>query len=148
MKQQLLITIAAVVLVGCSTNEITVANSGNNVWQEVEVSAGGNRFAIGKLKAGEFKTIRFRSKQECGGLITGEINGEKLEYEFGYYTPNLSSEEAIFLNNSHINDIEIVNMDSTVQTLDELFIEKRKSKNNSASKNIKILSDELKPKEK
>ena len=81
MKQQLLITIAAVVLVGCSTNEITVANSGNNVWQEVEVSAGGNRFAIGKLEAGEFKTIHFRSKQECGGLITGEINGEKLEYD-------------------------------------------------------------------
>ena len=52
------------------------------------------------------------------------------------------------LNNSNINDIEIVNMDSTVQTLDELFIEKRKSKNNPASKNIKILSDELKAKEK
>ena len=81
-------------------------------------------------------------------MITGEINDEKLEYEFGYYTPNLSSEEAIFLNNSHINDIEIVNMDSTVQTLDELFIEKRKSKNNPASKNLKILNDELKPKEK
>ena len=132
---------------GCSTNEITVANSGTNVWQKVEVSAGGNRFAIGKLEAGEFKTIRFRSKQEGGGLITGEINGEKLEYEFGYYTPNLSSEEVIFLNNSNINNIEIVDMDSTVQTLDELFTEKRKNKNNSVSKNLKILSDELKVEE-
>ncbi len=69
----LLITIAVVVLMGCSTNEITVANSGTNVWQKVEVSEGGNQFTIGKLEAGEFKTIRFRSKQECGGLITGEI---------------------------------------------------------------------------
>ena len=49
MKQILFTTIATVVLVGCSTNEITVANSGNNVWQEVEVSAGGNRFAIKKV---------------------------------------------------------------------------------------------------
>ena len=146
--KHILITITAVLLAGCSTNEITVANSGTNVWQKVEVSAGGNRFTIGKLEASEFKTIRFRTKQECGGVITGEINGEKLEYEFGYYTPNLSSEEAIFLNNSHINDIEIVDMDSTVQTLDELLIEKRKSKNNSASKNLKILSDELKAGEK
>ena len=135
-------------MAGCSTNEITVANSGTNVWHKVQVSGGGNRFTIGKLEADEFKTIRFRSKQECGGLITGVINGENIEYEFGYYTPNLSSEEAIFLNNSHNNDIEIVNMDSTVQTLDELFIEKRKSKNNPASKNLKILSDELKAEEK
>ena len=142
MKQLLITTIAAVVLVGCSTNEITVANSGNNVWQKVEVSVGGNRFAIGKLEAGEFKTIRFRSKQECGGLITGEINGEKLEYKFGYYTPNLSSAEAIFINNAHINDIEIVNINLTVQTIDELLIEKRKSKNNLASINLKILNDE------
>ena len=144
MKHLLLTTIAAVMLVGCSTNEITVANSGTNVWQKVEVSAGGHRFDIGKLEAGKFKTIRFRSKQERGGLITGEINDEKLEYEFGYYTPNLSSEEVIFLNNSNINNIEIVDMDSTVQTLDELLTEKRKNKNNSVSKNLKILSDELK----
>ena len=39
-------------------------------------------------------------------------------------------------------------MDSTVQTLDELFTEKRKNKNNSVSKNLKILSDELKAGEK
>ena len=144
MKQILLTTIASVVLVGCSTNEITVVNSGTNVWQKVEVLAGGHRFAIGKLEAGESKTIRFHSKQESGGLIKGQINGEKLEYEFGYYTPNLSSADAIFINNSHINDIEIVNMDSTVQTLDELLIKKRKSENNPASINVKILSDELK----
>ena len=144
--KQIVITIATLVLMGCSANEITVANSGTNVWQKVEVSAGGHRFAIGKLEAGESRTIRFRSKQESGGLINGEINGEKLEYKFGYYTPNLSSAEAIFINNSHINDIEIVDMDSTVQTIDELLIEKRKSKNNPASINLKILSDEPKAK--
>ena len=144
--KQIVITIAALVLMGCSANEITVVNSGTNVWQKVEISAGGHRFAIGKLEAGESKTIRFRSRQESGGLINGEINGEKLEYKFGYYTPNLSSAEAIFINNSHINDIEIVDMDSTVQTIDELLIEK--SKNNPASINLNILSDESKPKEK
>ena len=144
--KQIVITIAALVLMGCSANEITVVNSGTNVWQKVEISAGGHRFAIGKLEAGESKTIRFRSRQESGGLINGEINGEKLEYKFGYYTPNLSSAEAIFINNSHINDIEIVEMDSTVQTIDELLIEKRKSKNNPASINLKILSDEPKAK--
>ena len=144
--KQIVITIAALVLMGCSANEITVVNSGTNVWQKVEISAGGHRFAIGKLEAGESKTIRFRSRQESGGLINGEINGEKLEYKFGYYTPNLSSTEAIFINNSHINDIEIVDMDSTVQTIDELLIEKRKSKNNPASINLKILSDESKAK--
>ena len=144
--KQIVITIAALVLMGCSANEITVVNSGTNVWQKVEISAGGHRFAIGKLEAGESRTIRFRSKQESGGLINGEINGEKLEYKFGYYTPNLSSAEAIFINNSHINDIEIVDMDSTVQTIDELLIEKRKSNNNPASINLKILSDESKAK--
>ena len=117
--KQIVITIAALVLMGCSANEITVVNSGTNVWQKVEISAGGHRFAIGKLEAGESKTIRFRSRQESGGLINGEINGEKLEYKFGYYTPNLSSAEAIFINNAHINDIEIVDMDSTVQTINE-----------------------------
>ena len=144
--KQIVITIAAFVLMGCSANEITVVNSGTNVWQKVKVSAGGHRFAIGKLEAGESKIIRFRSKQESGGLINGEINGEKLEYKFGYYTPNLSSAEAIFINNSHINDIEIVDMNSTVQTIDEFLIEKRKSKNNPASINLKILSDESKAK--
>ena len=144
--KQIVITIAALVLMGCSANEITVVNSGTNVWQKVEVSAGGHRFAIGKLEAGESKTIRFRSRQESGGLLNVEINGEKLEYKFGYYTPNLSSAEAIFINNSHINDIRIVDMDSTVQTIDELLIEKRKSKNNPASINLKILNDESKAK--
>ena len=144
--KQIVITIAALVLMGCSANEITVVNSGTNVWQKVEISAGGHRFAIGKLEAGESKTIRFRSRQESGGLINGEINGEKLEYKFGYYTPNLSSAEAIFINNAQINDIEIVNMDSTVQTINELLIEKRKSKNNPASINLKILNDESKAK--
>ena len=144
--KQIVITIAALVLMGCSANEITVVNSGTNVWQKVEISAGGHRFAIGKLEAGESKTIRFRSRQESGGLINGEINGEKLEYKFGYYTPNLSSAEAIFINNAHINDIEIVNMDSTVQTIDELLTEKIKSKNDPASINLKILNDESKAK--
>ena len=39
MKNLLITTIAAVVLVGCSRNEITVSNSGTNVWQKVLVHA-------------------------------------------------------------------------------------------------------------
>ena len=144
MKHLLLTTIAAVVLVGCSRNEITVANSGTNVWQKVEVSAGGHRFTIGKLEAGEFKTIRFRSKQEGGGLITAEFNGEKAEQEFEYYTPNLSSNDAILLNNNAHNDIEIINMEATVNTIDEIITEKRKGKHSSAFKNLRVLGEELK----
>ncbi|MDE2642107.1 MAG: hypothetical protein OSB55_05065 [Verrucomicrobiota bacterium] len=43
MKHLLLTTIAAVVLVGCITNEITIANSGKNVWQKIEMTGGGQQ---------------------------------------------------------------------------------------------------------
>jgi len=142
--KHLIMTTAALVLVGCSTNVITVANSGHNVWQKVEVWTGGRRFAIGKLEAGESRVIRFRSKQENVVLINGEINGEKLAYEFNHYTANLPSAHAIFINNSHLNEIEIVDLNSTVQTLDELLNEKRRGDKNPASINLKTLSDVFK----
>jgi hypothetical protein len=39
--KHILITIAAAVLLGCSKNEITIANSGTNVWQEIEITVVG-----------------------------------------------------------------------------------------------------------
>ena len=144
MKHLLLTTIAAVVLVGCSRNEITIANSGTNVWEKVEITAGGHKFNIDKLQAGKFKEFSFRPKQEGGGLITADLNGQKLELKFGYYTPNLISKDAIFLNNNAHNDIEIINMEATVQTIDEIITEKRKGKHSPAFKNLRVLGEELK----
>jgi hypothetical protein len=77
-------------------------------------------------------------------LITAEFNGEKAEQEFGYYTPNLSSNDAILLNNNSHNDIEIINMEATVNTIDEIITEKRKGKHSSAFKNLRVLGEELK----
>ncbi len=77
-------------------------------------------------------------------MITAEFNGKKAEQEFGYYTPNLSSNDAILLNNNSHNDIEIINMEATVNTIDEIITEKRKGKNSSAFKNPRVLSEELK----
>ena len=46
MKQLIITTIAAVLLVGCAKNEITIANSGTNVWQKIEIIGGGQQFII------------------------------------------------------------------------------------------------------
>ena len=65
--KHLLITIVTALLVGCSRNEITIANSGTNVWEKIEITAGGHKFNIDKLQAGNYKKFSFRSKQEGGG---------------------------------------------------------------------------------
>ena len=143
--KHILITIAVILWVGCARNEIIVANSGTNVWEKVEITAGGHQFNIDKLETGKFKQFSFRSKQEGGGLITADRNGEKFEQKFGYYTPNLTSKDAIILNNNAHNDIEIINMEATIQTIDELITERRKGKHSSAFKNLRVLGEELKP---
>jgi len=142
--KKILITIAAVLLVGCARNKIIVANSGTNDWEKVEITAGGHQFNIDKLEAGQFRQFNFRSKQEGGGLITAELNGGKFEKKFGYYTPNLTSKDAIILNNNTHNDVEIINMEATVQTIDELITERRKGKHSPAFKNLRVLGEELK----
>ena len=96
-------------LVGCSRNEITIANSGTNTWEKIVITAGGHQFNIDKLQAGKFKRFSFRSKNEGGGVITAELNEGKLEHQFGYFTPNSTSKDAIFLNNNTQNEIEIIN---------------------------------------
>ncbi|MEE2614558.1 MAG: hypothetical protein VYC62_03105 [Verrucomicrobiota bacterium] len=146
--KQILITIVAGLLVGCSRNEIIIANSGTNVWEKVEITAGGHKFNIDKLEAGKFRQFSFRSKQEGGGLITAELNGGKFEKKFGYYTPNLTSKDAIILNNNTHNDVEIINMEATVLTIDEVINEKRKNKHSSAFKNLRVLGEELKTEKK
>jgi len=78
-------------------------------------------------------------------LITADLNGEKFEQKFGYYTPNLTSKDAIILNNNAHNDIEIINMEATIQTIDELITERRKGKHSSAFRNLRVLGEELKP---
>ena len=59
MKNLLLTTIVAVLLVGCAKNEITIANSGTNVWQKVEITGGGQQLIIDRLEGGVFKAFSF-----------------------------------------------------------------------------------------
>ena len=131
MKQLIITTIAAVLLVGCAKNEITIANSGTNVWQKIEI--------IG----GEIKEFSFNSKQEGGGLFKGNIKGGEIKQEFGYYTPNSTSNLAIILDDSS-DGIEIVNMDSTVQSIENLIAERRKGETSAVKKNLRVLGEELK----
>ncbi|MEC9331373.1 MAG: hypothetical protein VX409_02960 [Verrucomicrobiota bacterium] len=140
----LLLAIVTALLAGCSRNEITIANSGTNVWEKVEITAGGHKFNIDKLQAGKYKEFSFRSKQEGGGLITAELNGQKLELKFGYYTPNLTSKNAILLNNNAHNDVEFIDMEAAFQTIDEIITQKRKGKHSPALKIHRVLGEELK----
>ena len=136
--KHILFMLIFILLVGCSRNEITIANSGTNTWEKIEITAGGHQFNIDKLQAGKFKRFSFRSKNEGGGVITAELNEGKLEHQFGYFTPNLTSKDAIFLNNNTQNEIEIINMASTVQTIEEIITKKRMGTNNPAFKNLRV----------
>ena len=143
MKHLLITTIAAVVLLGCAKNEITIANSGTNVWQKIEIPAGGQQLIIDRLEGGACKKFSFKSKQEGGGLFKGNINGKIVKQEFGYYTPNLTSNLAIILDDSS-DGVEIVDMDSTVQSIDDLIAERRKGQSSAVKKNLRVLGEELK----
>ena len=143
MKHLLFTTIAAVVLVGCAKNKITIANSGTNVWQKIEITGGGQQLLIDRLEGGVFKEFSFKSKQEGGGLFKGNINGKIVKQEFGYYTPNLTSNLAIILDDNS-DGAEIVDMDSTVQSIDDLIAERRKGETSAVKKNLRILGEGLK----
>ena len=143
MKNLLLTTIVAVLLVGCAKNEISIANSGTNVWQKVEITGGGQQLIIDRLEGGVFKEFSFKSKREGGGLFKGNINGKVVKEEFGYYTPNLTSNLAIVLDDSS-DGVEIVDMDSTVQSIDDLIAERRKGQSSAVKKNLRVLGEELK----
>ena len=141
--KHLLTTIASVLLVGCSKNDITIANSGTNVWQKIEITAGGQQLIIDRLEGGACKKFSFKSKQEGGGLFKGNINGKIVKQEFGYYTPNLASNLAIILDESS-DGVEILDMDSTVQSIDDLITERRKGEASAAKNSLRVLGEELK----
>ena len=143
MKHLLITTIAAVFLVGCTKNKITIANSGTDVWQKIEITGGGQQLIIDQLEGGKIEEFSFNSKQEGGGLFEGNLNGKKFKQEFGYYTPNLTSNLAIILDDN-TDGIEIVDMDSTVQSIDELIAERRKGETSAVKKNLRVLGEELK----
>ena len=133
--------IVVLFLAGCSKNEITVANAGSKPWHGIEVSAGGHVFVIETLEGGAFKTFDFDSMHEGGGFIAISREGEKQEQAFGYYTPNLSSEVALILGD-RTNGIEVVEMESTVQTIENLVAEKSKERY-AARRHLQVLGKEL-----
>lgn len=133
--------IAVLFLAGCSKNEITVANAGSKPWHGIEVSAGGHVFVIETLEAGAFKTFDFDSMHEGGGFIAVSREGKKQEQAFGYYTPNLTSEVALILGD-HTDGIEVVDMESTVQTIENLVAEKSKERY-AARRHLQMQGEEL-----
>ena len=97
MKQILITTIVAVLLVGCAKNDIKLVNSGTNEWQQIQINGGGQQFKIDRLKGGESKEFRFKSKKENGGVIIGNLDGNAIKSDFGYFTPNMGNNMEILL---------------------------------------------------
>ena len=93
--KQLLITIAALLMVGCAKNDITLFNKGKKDWQAIEVRAGGKVFEIKELKGGASHTLFFKSKAEDGGKVTAKLDGNVHQAKFGYFTPNMSTSTII-----------------------------------------------------
>ena len=92
----MLITIAAALLmVGCAKNDITLFNKGKKDWEDIEVRAGGKVFEIEKLKGGPNRTLFFKSKAEGGGKVTAKLDGNVHQAEFGYFTPNSATSAII-----------------------------------------------------
>ena len=106
--KNILITIAVVLLVGCAKNDIKLVNSGTNEWQQIQINGGGQLFKIDRLKRGESKEFRFKSKKEDGGLITGNLNGKPIKSAIGYFTPNLGNNMEIVLDDQ--GGIEVKNL--------------------------------------
>ena len=108
MKHILITTIAAMLLVGCAKNNIKLTNKGVKDWQEIEIKAGGQVFEVTQLKGGATETLRFKSKAEDGGQVSGKLDGLAHNVEFGYFTPNLSIRyEIIFDDNGTITIVEV-----------------------------------------
>lgn len=96
------LVIAAVLafLPGCDRNDIKITNQGAKTWKQIKISAGGRDFTIKQLDGGTTESIRFQSQVEGGGEISGTLEGENYRAEFGYFTPNLSTEEEIMFNDN------------------------------------------------
>ena len=79
-------------------NEIQLENSGSVSWNNIELKAGGRYFKVHNLDVGGTKKFLFHSQSEGGGIITGYIGQNIYKSEFGYFTPNLSVDMSILLN--------------------------------------------------
>ena len=89
--------IAALLMVGCAKNDVTLFNKGKKDWQAIEVRAGGKVFEIKELKGGANHILFFKSKAEDGGKVTAKLDGNVHQAEFGYFTPNMSTSAIISL---------------------------------------------------
>ena len=110
MKHILITTIVAVAFGGvCEEFNIKLTNKGTKDWQEIEIKAGnGQVFEVKKLKGRATETLRFKSKAEDGGQVSGELDRLVHKVEFGYFTPNLSNRhEIIFDDNGTITIVEV-----------------------------------------
>jgi hypothetical protein len=87
-------------------NNIQLENAGSVTWNKIELKAGGRIFKIDHLDAGAKKKFLFHSRSEGGGIITGYIGPNFYKSEFGYFTPNLSEDTAILLNDDGSIDIK------------------------------------------
>ena len=79
-------------------NEIQLKNAGSVSWDKIEVKAGGRYFKVHHLDSGDTERFIFHSQSEGGGIITGYIRENIYKSEFGYFTPNLSADMTILLN--------------------------------------------------
>ena len=63
---------------------------------------------MNKLKDKATETLRFKSRAEDGGQVSGKLDGLAHNAEFGYFTPNLSNRnEIIFDDNGTITVVEV-----------------------------------------
>lgn len=79
-------------------NEIQLENAGSVSWNNIELKAGGRYFKVHHLDSGDTKRFIFHSQLEDGGIITGYIGQNIYKSELGYFTPNLSVDMTIILN--------------------------------------------------
>lgn len=83
--------------VSCKKNDITIYNLGFKEWSDINVTAGGNKFEIKKLKPGATHSIPLRSMEEGDGTISATLDGAIHSQNFGYFTPNLRESYEIML---------------------------------------------------
>ena len=79
-------------------NKIQLENTGSVPWNNIELKAGGRYFKVDHLDPGGTKRFLFHSRSEDGGIVTGYIRENIFKSKLGYFTPNLSVDMTILLN--------------------------------------------------
>ena len=108
MKQLITPTIAALLMVGCARNDVTLFNKGEKDWKDIEVSASGKVFEIEKLKGGASRALLFKGKKEDGGKVSAKLDGNVYQAEFGYFTPNMPVTAMIYFEDNGTISTEVV----------------------------------------